>query len=188
MRNIKVNDIVIIGGGSSGWLSAIYILKKFKHLNVTLIESAKISTIGVGESIQPLVTSFLLDAGYTPADWMPHTNATYKLGTMFNGWSDNQFLVDSEAIAFSSLDTTDYDYFGTHDAAMALGMTAKQWSDWFPPHRMAVNNKSPKFGKERLNYLDGNLQVVVNAVQWDNVSTIEWLKSECIKIGRKPYR
>ena len=183
MRNIKVNDIVIIGGGSSGWLSAIYLLKKFKHLNVTLIESAKISTIGVGESTQPSVVSFLLDAGYTSADWMPHANATYKLGVMFNGWSDNQFLVDSESIVFSSLDTTDYGYFGTHDAAMALGMTAKEWSDWFPPHRMAVNNKSPKFGKERFNYLDGNLQVGTNAVQWDNVSTIEWLKSECIKLG-----
>jgi tryptophan 6-halogenase len=183
MRNIKVSDIVIVGGGSSGWLSAIYLLKRFKDLNVTLIESAKISTIGVGESIQPSVTSFLLDIGYKSTDWMPHANATYKLGTMFKGWSDNQFLVDSESIAFSSLDTTDYDYFGTHDAAIATGMTAKEWSDWFPPHRMAVNNKSPKFGKERLNYLDGNLQVGINAVQWDNVSTIEWLKSECIKLG-----
>ena len=60
MRNIKVNDIVIVGGGSSGWLSAIYLLKTFEHLNITLIESDKISTVGVGESTQPSVTSFLL--------------------------------------------------------------------------------------------------------------------------------
>ena len=39
MRNIEINDIVIVGGGFSGWLSAIYLLKTFKHLNVTLIES-----------------------------------------------------------------------------------------------------------------------------------------------------
>ena len=183
MRNIEINDIVIVGGGFSGWLSAIYLLKTFKHLNVTLIESDKISHVGVGESTQPSVINFLLEIGYKPTDWMSHANATYKLGVMFNGWSDNQFLVDSEAAAFSTLDTTEYGFFGTHDIAIATGMTAKEWSDWFPPYRMAINNKSPKFGKERFNYLDGNLQLLNNAVQWDNLAIIEWLKSECIKLG-----
>ena len=47
MRNIEIKDIVIVGGGSSGWLSAIYLLKIFKHFNITLIESDKIPHIGV---------------------------------------------------------------------------------------------------------------------------------------------
>ena len=84
--NIEIKDIVIVGGGSSGWLTAIFLLKTFKHFNVTLIESDKISHIGVGESTQPSVVNFLLNAGYKPTDWMPHANATYKLGVMFNGW------------------------------------------------------------------------------------------------------
>ena len=114
MRNIKINDIVIIGGGSSGWLTALFFLKTFKHFNVTLIESDKISHIGVGESIQPSVSAFLLEAGYKQTDWMPHANATYKLGVMFNGWSDNQFMVDSEHPRLSVLDTTEYHSFGMH--------------------------------------------------------------------------
>jgi len=183
MRNIKVNDIVIVGGGSSGWLSAIYLLKTFEHLNITLIESDKIPHIGVGESIQPQVTRFLYSIGYKPTDWMPHANATYKLGTMFNGWSDNQFMIDSEDAVFNILDTTEHSYFATHDVAIATGMTAKEWSDWFPPYRLAINNKSPKFGKERFNYLDGSLDLTTNAVQWDNLAIIEWLKLECIKLG-----
>jgi tryptophan halogenase len=139
----------------------------------------------VGESTQPSVSSFLLNIGYKQTDWMPHANATYKLGVMFNGWSDTQFMVDSESAVFSTLDTTETEYgsFGTHDAAIATGMTAKEWSDWFPPYRMAINNISPKFGKERFNYLDGHDYLQSNAVQWDNLEVIEWLKSECIKLG-----
>ena len=183
MRNIQVNNIVIVGGGSSGWLTAIFLLRFNSNYNVTLIESDKISHIGVGESTQPSVASFLLDSGYKQTDWMPHASATYKLGVVFNGWSDNQFLIDSESSVFSTLDTTEYGSFGAHDAAIATGMTAKEWSDWFPPYRMAINNKSPKFGKERFNYLGGHQDLTCNAVQWDGLAIIEWLKSECIKLG-----
>jgi len=185
MRNIQVNNIVIVGGGSSGWLTAIFLLRFNSSLNVTLIESDKISHIGVGESTQPAVSNFLNFIGYPQTDWMPHANATYKFGVMFNGWSDNQFMVDSEQEYWSTLDTTEYGSFGMHNAAIATGMTAKEWSDWFPPYRMSINNKSPKFAKERFNYLEGREYNTrgVNAVQWDNIAMIEWLKSECIKLG-----
>ena len=106
MRNIQVNNIVIVGGGSSGWLTAIFLLRFNSSLNVTLIESDKISHIGVGESTQPAVSNFLNFIGYPQTDWMPHANATYKFGVMFNGWSDNQFMVDSEQEYWSTLDTT----------------------------------------------------------------------------------
>jgi tryptophan halogenase len=183
MRNIQINNVVIVGGGSSGWLSALFFLKIFPHINVTLIESDKISHIGVGESTQPAVTAFLHNIGYSATKWMPSANATHKLGVMFDGWSDNQFMVDSEHSSFSILGSTDYDQFLMHDAAIATGMTAKEWTNWFPPHRMAINNKSPRFGKEQLNYLDGTDQVATNAVHWENLGIIEWLKSECIKLG-----
>jgi tryptophan halogenase len=181
MRDIKIKDIVIVGGGAAGWLAAIFLIKR--KYNVTLIESKHIPSIGVGESIQPAVSGFLDFSGYNQTDWMPSANATYKMGTMFDGWSDNTFMVDSESAAFSILDTTEYDSYGTHDAAMALGMTANEWSNWFPPYRMAINNMSPKMGKERLNYLNGNMTPPPNAVQWDNVAIIDFLKQECLKQG-----
>ena len=62
MRDIKVKDIVIIGGGTSGWLAAIFLIKREVY-NITVIESKKIPTIGVGECIQPAVTAFLYFAG-----------------------------------------------------------------------------------------------------------------------------
>jgi len=198
VRNIKINNIIIVGGGFSGWLTALSLRKASEHLNITLIESDKIPHIGVGESTQPLLTRFLYHLGYPPTVWMPRANATYKMGVIFNGWSDTQFMIDSESSLFNILDTTEYNSFGMpdtrntkrldhsfgmHDAAIATGMTAKEWSDWFPLYRMAINNKSPKFGKERFNYIDGFDSLHCNAVHWDNFEVIEWLKSECIKLG-----
>ena len=45
-----INKIIIVGGGSSGWMTAAAIKHKFPEINLTLIESKKIPTIGVGES------------------------------------------------------------------------------------------------------------------------------------------
>ena len=57
MKDIKVKDIVIIGGGTSGWMAALFLLKR-EGYNITVIESKKIPTIGVGESTQPSVSAF----------------------------------------------------------------------------------------------------------------------------------
>jgi len=182
MRDIKIKNIIIVGGGTSGWMAAIFLVRR--QYNITVIESKKTSVIGVGESIQPAVTAFLDFAGYQPTDWMPKCNATFKMGTMFDGWNpNNTFMVDSESAAFSLLDTTEYASHGTSDAAIATGMTAKEWSNWFPPYRMAINNKSPKMGKERFNYLNGHTAAPPNAVQWDNKGLIDFLKQECINLG-----
>ena len=46
----KINDIVIVGGGSAGWMTASTIIKLIPDVNVTVIESANIPIVGVGES------------------------------------------------------------------------------------------------------------------------------------------
>jgi len=180
MREIKVKKIVILGGGTTGWLSAVFLQQQYE---VTLIESKIIPTIGVGESTQPLVTSYLGFRDLKQTDWMPHCNATYKYGVIFDGWSDNQFMVDSESLAFSSLDSTTYNSYNIHEAAIATGMSAKDFFDWCPPYQMAIHNKSPKFGKERLNYLHGHITEPPNAVQWDSVNTRDYLHKVCIERG-----
>ena len=46
----KINSILIVGGGSSGWMTAAAIAKRLPDIDLTLIESSDIPTIGVGES------------------------------------------------------------------------------------------------------------------------------------------
>ena len=45
-----MNSIIVVGGGSAGWMTAATLLKQFPDKNITLIESPNIATVGVGES------------------------------------------------------------------------------------------------------------------------------------------
>lgn len=77
--------VLICGGGTAGWLSALMLHKKF---DVTLIESENVPTIGVGESTTETVTDVMLSAGIDMKDFMMKTNATSKYGVKFTGWPD----------------------------------------------------------------------------------------------------
>ncbi|NBP59077.1 hypothetical protein EBU71_21510, partial [bacterium] len=75
--------IAVVGGGTAGWMAAAYLSKTF---DVTIIESADIPIVGVGESTLPIVKKFCDDLGLDEADWMPLCQAEYKLGIRHEGW------------------------------------------------------------------------------------------------------
>ena len=85
----RVRRIVVAGGGTAGWMAAAAIARTMgRTVEVTLIESEAIGTIGVGEStIPPLVTYNRL-LGINEAEFMRATQATFKLGILFDGWRD----------------------------------------------------------------------------------------------------
>ena len=90
MTSIKVGDmvknIVIVGGGSAGWMTASYMSKKLSGINITLIESSDIPVIGVGESTVLPIVEFMNTLGLDEKDWMPKCNATYKSAIGFQGF------------------------------------------------------------------------------------------------------
>jgi tryptophan halogenase len=89
--------IVIVGGGTAGWLSALFLSKVKPGHNITIIESSKEGIIGVGESstgvLLDIVTNSIWDFGCDPVDFMRETGATLKYGIKFTGWTPdrNQF-------------------------------------------------------------------------------------------------
>lgn len=78
--------IVIVGGGSSGWMTASYLKKAAPGIDVTLIESANIRTVGVGEATFSTVKLFFDFLGLEEKDWMPACNGSYKLAIRFGNW------------------------------------------------------------------------------------------------------
>ncbi|QEY17006.1 MULTISPECIES: tryptophan halogenase family protein [unclassified Cellvibrio] len=85
-------DILIIGGGTAGWLAAGILaaeLKKNSSGQITLVESPNISTIGVGEGTWPTMRDTLRKIGVSEIDFLVECDASYKQGTQFVNWKDN---------------------------------------------------------------------------------------------------
>jgi len=80
-HNIK--SICIVGGGSSGWMTAAAIVKQLPHIKLTLVESPNVPTIGVGESTIGHINQYLHLLGLKDEDWMRHCGATYKTSIKF---------------------------------------------------------------------------------------------------------
>src|SRR6056300_1514253 len=92
-----IKKILILGGGTSGWLTAAYLRNTIPDaVHIQLIESSKIGIIGVGEGTQPFTMQFLRDCGLQHMEWMKEAKATYKLGVEFNGWAENPYFVDND--------------------------------------------------------------------------------------------
>ena len=88
MKNgIRKRRIIIAGGGTAGWMAAAALARTMgEAIDLTLVESDAIGTIGVGEStIPPLVTYNRL-LGISEAEFMRATQATFKLGIEFENW------------------------------------------------------------------------------------------------------
>ena len=83
---MKVESIVIVGGGSSGWMTAAMLKKTFPEMEIALIESENSKPIGVGESTLGHFNRFLRRLGLEDKDWMPHCNATYKTSIAFKNF------------------------------------------------------------------------------------------------------
>jgi len=80
-------SVVIVGGGTAGWMAASYLRVAFgDRLPITLVESENVSTIGVGEATFSTVRHFFEYLGLAERDWMPACHATYKLAIRFENW------------------------------------------------------------------------------------------------------
>ena len=83
----KPKKIVIVGGGTAGWMTANLLACKWKETEICLVESKEIGIVGVGEGTTPHLKTFFDTIGLAESEWMPHCNATYKNGVTFNKWS-----------------------------------------------------------------------------------------------------
>ena len=88
-----MKKIVIIGGGTAGWLTALVVNKFWKDTEVTLIESSKIGIIGAGEGSTPNFGDILISLGIKQSEFFLKTGCTLKEGSKFKDWSNLESIV-----------------------------------------------------------------------------------------------
>ncbi|WP_031552950.1 tryptophan halogenase family protein [Parvularcula oceani] len=87
MNASKIESVVILGGGTAGWMAAAVLAKALgPAVAVTLVESDEIGTVGVGEATIPQIRHLLNFLGLDDRRVLSETDATFKLGIAFEGW------------------------------------------------------------------------------------------------------
>ena len=87
MQDKRIRKIVVVGGGTAGWMTAAPMVQRLgRHIEVVLVESPDIGTVGVGEATLPTIRAYNAALGFDEVDFVKRTQATFKLGIEFKDW------------------------------------------------------------------------------------------------------
>lgn len=133
-----MKNIVIVGGGTAGWLSAYFLKKKYPNYNISLIESTIIGILGAGEGATPNLRSLLInDFGFDEDEFLQKVNGTKKYGIKFDGWHSDKSHSFVHGFSREALESELYSYH----------FDAKLFADY-------LKNKSIEFD---INHIDSEI-------------------------------
>lgn len=140
----KPKKILIVGGGTAGWMAAHLLKKCWADISVELIESADIGIIGVGEGSTPQLKAFFEYIGIKESEWMPACDASYKNGILFEDWSTVSGAKSYFHPFFANVDSVTMPVFfdSTLHRRMGYAVNANP-GDFFLNGQLANQNLSP---------------------------------------------
>jgi tryptophan halogenase len=83
-------NFLIIGGGSAGWISALFVRANFPDANITVIQSSEIGILGAGEGTTPHIIDYLDEVDIPVSELIKNCKATIKNGIKFSNWNGDR--------------------------------------------------------------------------------------------------
>ena len=157
----RLRRVVIAGGGTAGWMAAAAISRTMgRAVDLVLIESDAIGTVGVGESTIPPLVNFHRLLGINEADVMRATQATFKLGIAFTGWrtgADDDFYFHSFGLTGKDHWSAGFQHFWLYGRERGI---ASAYDDYCLELVAALKGRFAHLPDDRMNYayqLDSSL-------------------------------
>lgn len=145
-QNAIPKSILIVGGGTAGWMAANILLHAWQAqgVQITLVESEDIGIIGVGEGSTPAMRKFFSYLRIAEKEWMPACNATYKAGIQFTGWSTQPSYESYFHPFYSAMDIEHSQYFFRSANLRRNGIASDAHPDnFFLTAELARQHKAP---------------------------------------------
>lgn len=155
MTNNKIANkkmkIVIAGGGTAGWIAAAALSHQMGEiLDITLVESQEIGTIGVGEATIPPMRTFHRLLGINEQEFMRATNATFKLGIQFENWKQiGEKYIHSFGFTGKQTLITDFIHFWLRGRKLGI---ADEFGHYCLEYKAAVANRFSINDNTKINY------------------------------------
>ncbi len=143
--------VVVAGGGTAGWMAAAALAHTLGPvIDLTLVESDAIGTIGVGESTIPPMVLFNRLLGIGEAEFMRATQATFKLGIMFENWKDvGERYFHSFGVTGKDHWTAGFQHFWLHGLGQGH---AHSYDEYCLELQAALQSKFAHLPDDRMNY------------------------------------
>lgn len=142
-----IKRIAIVGGGTAGWMSAMLLQDAVKGspIEVHVLESPSVETVGVGEGSTPWLRGFFDQLDIEESEWMPACHATYKCGIRFEKWSTKPGFQQYFHPFASMLDNLTLTQFVHNAHARLRGADVHAHPDrFFVSARLAELGRAPK--------------------------------------------
>ena len=147
----RVRRVVIAGGGTAGWMVAACLSKTLgKLLDITLVESDEIGTVGVGEATIPTLVTFHRLLEINEQEFMAATQATFKLGICFENWRDvGENYIHSFGTTGKDHWTAGFQHFWLKGRARRL---ATDYGDYCLELRASLESRFAHLPRDGMNY------------------------------------
>ncbi|MCJ8320889.1 MAG: tryptophan 7-halogenase [Colwellia sp.] len=179
MQN-SLKSLCIVGGGTAGWMAATLLSTTLRgsNIKITVVESADIGTIGVGESTVPSIMDFVQACQIDLKEFIQATSASFKLGIRFDDW-----LTPGESYfhPFGRVgkDINGFDFYQAWLKSLADGQTTR-WVDHSPSAIMAEQERFMLRPHQSENWVLSNY---AHALHLDAVKVAQYCRELCLKRG-----